>query len=98
MSFPNDQYAAPLQNLLESETTSVVNFQNFSLGYSLFHYDLRTNELGNTDNTFELTKLGEVSVRGRFGTPLWENVQLLIYSEFQEDYKVDKARVVTSSI
>ncbi len=64
----------------------------------LFHFDLRNNDLSKSDETFELTKLGEVSIRGRFKKSLSSNLQMLVWGEFQELYKVDQARVVSSSV
>ncbi len=98
MDFPAKQYSAPVQNLLESEKTVVINYDNFARGYGIFHFDLRNNDLQKSNDTFELTKIGEVSIRGRFKTKLPHNVQMLVYGEFQEVYRINKERVVTSSI
>ncbi len=100
MDFSANQYAVPAQSLLESEKSAILNYDNFAKGYAFFHYDLRNNELFKNvdDKTFELSMVGEVSIRGRFKTKLPHNVQMLVYGEFQELYRIDRARVVTSSI
>ncbi len=97
LDFAKKHYGTAVENLLTSESTSVIDFDNFARGYTFFHYDMRNNELNGSDKTFELTKVGDVSIRGRFKNKLPHNVQMLVYGEFHEVYKVDSARVVTCS-
>ena len=70
----------------------IISRQDFPRGYSIYCFDLRA-DVG-CEGHFELKKTGSVQIDAKFGTPLPQTINMIIYAAFDNFIEIDYKRDV----
>ena len=85
-------YNSLFRDKLDGDTGSIIKFEEWSRGYSLFSFKLNA-DVDCNDHT-SLIKHGNLRVEVQFATALAEPIQLLVYAEFDNILKIDDDRQI----
>ena len=85
-------YNSLFRDKLDGDTGSIIKFEGWSRGYSLFSFKLNA-DVDCNDHT-SLIKHGNLCVEVQFATALAEPFQLLVYAAFDNILKIDDDRQI----
>jgi hypothetical protein len=96
--FVNNQYISAYMTLFTGtgkqfmDEGNQIHRDDYAKGYTLYAYDL-TPDLGEDDH-FNLIKEGNVRVDMKFGVPLPNTINVIVYAEFENIIEIDRSRNV----
>lgn len=70
-----------------------INYSEFKNGYSLYAFDL-TSDFSSNESHASVTKNGNLAIDIKFGTPLPETVNLIVFAQYRNTIEIDKSRTV----
>jgi hypothetical protein len=97
MDFLKGSYMQPFSALFEAtgiffkDAGNNISRHMFANGYAVFAFDL-SEDLAGSENHLSLPRQGNLRIALQFATPLTENVNLIILSEFDSVVELDKSR------
>lgn len=88
-NFNDDNYAAAYLSLFPQKRKSLVTFEDYKKGYTIFLFSVHNHI---TEYTAPAKRKGHVRLTIHFGRSLPEAVTLLIYAKFADEIGIDSAR------
>lgn len=88
-NFKENDYVSAYLSLFPRKRKSIVSFEDYKKGYTLFHFNLYSHI---TEDTCPQKSKGNVRVTLHFSSALPEAVSLLIYSKFPDEIGFDSSR------
>ena len=97
-NFESDLFVEAFHSLFSGTGIHFLNQGNcisrdaFKKGYCLFVFDLTPDLSANSNTHFNLVRHGNVRIDVRFSKPLTDNINCLVYGEFDSILEIDSTR------